>query len=256
MEVTAMLRLLPALVVFPCALAASDGRASITLDENNRFLPQLVFGGGWRTTVTLMNFDPFSAPVQVEFFATDGSPLRVPLEGIGTFDRLTVNVAGNGVMFLETPGDATGELAQGWARFHYPSGVKVGGAAILRQSVAGRPDFETAIPFTSDIRIRSGMVFDNTAGYTTAVAMVNPRDRGTIDVVVHFRDSAGGPIVTDAFTLQPREHRAYELRSRTSAIANRRGFAEFRVSGAGGFAYLGLLFNSSGAVTTMFSMAP
>jgi hypothetical protein len=244
------------LFFFAGILLAGDGGRSITVSETNKIVPQFVFGRLWKTTVTLVNFDPLSAQVPVEFFADDGSPLRVPLAGIGAVDKITLNVPGNGVYFLETSSDVPQEYVQGWARFNLPFGPKVGGAAVLRQRVEGRPDYEAAIPFASDLAYRSGMVFDNTAGYTTAVALVNPRDTGQINVNVTFRDASGGVLANDAFTLQPRQHTAYVLTLRTPLLANRKGLVEFRVDGAGGFSYMGLVFNSSGPFATMFSMEP
>jgi hypothetical protein len=251
-----MHRFFPALLFLAGSLPAADGGKSITISEGNRILPQLVFGRLWKTTVHLVNMDAFSAQVPVEFFDDSGAPLRVPLVGVGLVDKITVNVPGNGELVLETSSDVNEEFVQGWGRFILPVVPKVGGLAILRQRVAGRPDYEAAIPLSADTAYRSVMVFDNSAGYTTAVAVVNPRDAGLVDVTVTFRDASGNVIGNDAFQLAPRRHMTYTLPGRISSVGGLKGVAEFRSVGAGGFSYMGLLFNSSGPFTTMFTMEP
>jgi hypothetical protein len=45
---------------------------------NPLLLPQLVFGGGWATQVTIANTSPVAQTVRVDFFSSTGEPLPLP----------------------------------------------------------------------------------------------------------------------------------------------------------------------------------
>jgi len=124
----------------------------------------------------------------------------------------------------------------------------VGGLAIFRQRVSGRPDFEAASPLVGNIGSRFLLPFDNTQAFITGIALVNPSDR-QVNVQVSIRDENGVVLATPFVLLPAFGQTAFALPDRFSAAANRRGVIE--VSCATGVSGLGLRFNPSGAFTSL-----
>jgi len=189
-------------------------------------LPQLAFGGGWYTALYFSNPLEFPVSAVVNFIGNDGTPLAVPLAGIGSVSSRTVNLDPGATVILEAPN--TGDLVQGWAEANLPQGVV--GYAVFRQSVAGRADQEAVVPLTPESSQKADLVYDDTA-LTTSVAFLNPSNQGvTVSITAHGAD--GSQIGTSQVTLAARSKQAMILRnvSGLSGVAGRRGWATFSVS--------------------------
>jgi hypothetical protein len=72
-----------------------------------------------------------------------------------------------------------------------------------------------------------------------------------VSLTVIQRDDTGKQLATDTLTLSARGHTSFDLKSRWSALADRRGAIEVRRPTPGGFRLLGLRFNPQGAFTTV-----
>jgi len=132
--------------------------------------PQIADGGGWKTTITLVNMDQADAPYTLSFYGEDGKPMKLDIIGIGQGFQVqgTLNVRTSKV--LETVG-TTGTVNVGWALLDTFSFI--GGQAVFRQRVNGRPDFEAVVPIGDEFDDKFVLAFDN-AGNTTSMAIVNP----------------------------------------------------------------------------------
>ena len=189
-------------------------------------LPQLAFGGGWYTALYFSNPLEFPVTVVVSFMANDGSPLPVPLAGIGAVSSRTMNLDPFSTVILEAPN--TGNLVQGWAEASLPQGVV--GYAVFRQSVPGRADQEAVVLLTPESSQMADLVYDDTA-LTTSVAFVNPSNQEvTVSVTAHGTD--GSQIGTSQVTLTARSKQALILKSLDglSGVTGKRGWATFSVS--------------------------
>ena len=96
-------------------------------------LPQLAFGGGWYTAIYFSNTTNTAATAAVKFYGPDGSPLSVPLSGVGPVSQYTLTINPNATALLEAL-DAGG-LQQGWTEVTLPAGVI--GYGVFRQTVQG-----------------------------------------------------------------------------------------------------------------------
>ena len=248
------MRILSSFLMFcVCVFASGSGRY-VGFSSADDVIPHLVFGDTWNTAVTLVNLSNEEAEVPVEFFQQDGEPMLVPIADVGIFSELKVTIPAHGSVTFQTVGLSTDSPTQGWAKLDLTCCQEITGLAVFQQSIAGR-DSEAVVPFASSAADRSGMVFDNTEGFVTGVAMVNPSETSVSTVTMNFRLEDGRRIHLDQFIMDPREHRAFALNAAFPQTRNRKGTIEFIAHG-GGIALLGLRFSPRGTFTSFHSFEP
>ena len=235
-------------------IASGGGRKRIGADPFDEVIPQVVFGGGWSTSISITNLDDTSIRIPVAFRRTNGQVWSVPIVGRAASATHTVDIPAHGTAFLELP-DGSGDLQQGWAILDIPCCPNVGGFAVFRQSVPGRPDFEGVVPFADSFEERSVLMFDNTRGFATGIALVNPREFGGTLFTLVFRDEAGNRIHLDQITIPRQQQQVFVLADRFPQTANRRGSME--IQGVSSYiSALGLRFSPGGAFTSFHSFEP
>jgi hypothetical protein len=216
-------------------------------------VPQFVSGGGWSSTLTLINMEDAPIDVPIKFYDGDGQPWKAPLVGRDPVSSLMLTVQPKSTATLET--SPAGLLQQGWVYLDLPCCPDLSGMAIFKQVVAGRPDFEAVVPLVSSYDDRTWLLFDNTKSFATGVAIVNPRDWSSATVTIHIRDENGQRILLDQFTVGPLKRQVFDLSTRFPQALNRKGSIEFTCS-PGNLSVLGLRFNPGGAFTSVHSLEP
>jgi len=200
-------------------------------------LGQLAFGGGWYSAMYFSNGSPGAVSFPVNFFADQGTPLNVPSLGTTT----TVTVPAHGDAILEALN--VGLLAQGYAVFSMPIGVS--GYGVFRQSVAGKPDQEAVVPFSSAIARNVSLVWDDSNGLTTSIAFANPSTEAATGVIT-VTDNNGNAVGTSPISLAP-QSKTEAVMSGLPGLAGMiglRGTAVFTVT-SGNIVVLGLRFGAS-----------
>jgi hypothetical protein len=208
-----------------------------TPSGNMQVLPQLAFGGGWYSAMYFFNSGQSAASFPVRFYSSDGQPVMV-----GGADNRTVALAPGGTAIVEAPN--TGNLTEGWVAAEMPADVH--GHGVFRQSVSGRADQEAVVPMSGSTSRSAVLVFDDTGGLRTAVAVANPTT-SDLAVTIVARDENGQAIGSPAsLNLRARSKSAFVLAERPelSGITGRRGSVEFSVT-SGAVAVLGLRFGAS-----------
>src|SRR5205823_13733311 len=99
-------------------------------------------------------------------------------------------------------GTNIGNLVQGYATFTLPTGV--GGYGVFRQSVAGTPDQEAVVPFSSASVTTATLIFDETVS-TTAFAIVN-QSSAAASVRIMALGARGATIGQATLILPPLNH--------------------------------------------------
>ncbi len=210
-------------------------------------LSQIADGQGWKTTITLVNLDTVPATFTLNFFAGDGSILRLPIEGeTGRLESITRIIPVGGSRTIVTAG-TDNALSQGWAELS--SSQQVSGLGVFRQRVAGRPDQEAGVPVTTPAS-RFVLPYDNTQGFVSSMALVNTNGSLSRAISATPREEAGNTLLGDSVNLPARGHTAFEMAQRFPSMSGRRGSAEF-VSAGADFSALGLRFNPGGAFTSL-----
>ncbi len=234
------------------ASAKSGGgqRPQVVVFTGDDVIPQLVDGGGWKTTLKFVNLENHTVTFSILFNADDGSSLFIPIIGVGVVDSVDVTLQTAGSVTIETAARDP-QLAQGWALItRQNNSDSIGGFAIFRQRVPGIPDQEAVVPIVNKFESHFVLIYDNSGPFLTAIALANP-SQNLIHIPLTIRDESGQIIDQQSFTLGPYAHAAFSLPSVWSSTAGGRGAIEFLTSGFGVGA-LGLRFN--GAAFTSFDV--
>jgi hypothetical protein len=220
---------------------------------------QIVYGGTWQTTFTLINLDSTNlAGVTLTFFGDNGAPLNVPVVGFGSTSSYTFTIPASGSQnIVLSSGDP---LTEGWATMSVTSGT-VRGQGSFRSVTLSGATFETVVPLsTSGSAVciipfppPSNPVilipFDNTGGHNTSIALANTTNVA-LTVPIEFDDQTNRQLKTDSIVLQPMAHTAFTLASTYQVLAGTKGVIRIQAS-TSSLTVLGLLSNANNAITTI-----
>ena len=145
---------------------------------------QIASGGGWKTTLTLVNLSSTQNSLRVTFQGDDGRPLTLPLvvtqqgnpqaASASSVDR---TLGPGATLLIESEAPVSSATLVGWATVI--SSGPVSGFAIFRSRGQDGRDAEGTAPLESSSTSSLVLPFDNTAGFATGVALINPTaDRG------------------------------------------------------------------------------
>jgi hypothetical protein len=125
--------------------------------------------------------------------------------------------------------------------------------------VPGSPDFEGAVPLSSQSDRRFFLPFDQTNNAVTAYALANTSS-GTQQALVIFRDEGGNELRRATINFGGLAHQAFTL-AQFPELAGKRGYAEVTVPFTGlpatiitSVAAMALRFNPNGQFTTFFPL--
>jgi len=243
------------------ARQAGAGR-DVWVFETARVFPHLAVGPEWETSFVIVNMSLTSTQFNLGFFDTTGAPMTVSFtvgkEAVAAKDSfLTRTLAAEGSAIITVYNDGQ-PLRTGFALLEPPTDVtnfRLGGYAVFKQRVAGRPDFEAVVPLCDYDDWAVYLPFDNSSGLDTGMALVNPSKDQTATVDLFFIDEAGVQISKQALTLKPGEQTAFSLTAKYPGLAGKRGtiYAESSIDY---LSVLGLRFNlgGGGAFTSLPAM--
>lgn len=220
----------------------------VVVFPGDRVISQFVDGAGWSTSVFFVNLESHPVSFQLLFFTDDGNDMFVPIVGLGLVRQVNITLDTAGSTEFETAG-FSGTLKQGWALVSQTTNDTVGGMAVFRQHVPGRPDQEAVVPIVSQFDSHFVLLFDNTT-FITGIAIANPT-LNAVDIPVTIRDQAGLIIERRTISLESYSHTAFSLPDTWPSTNGLRGTIEFQTTGFG-VAALGLRFN--GAAFTSFNV--
>jgi glucose/arabinose dehydrogenase len=164
-----------------------------TAGAKTLYAPQYVSGGGYRSTLSIVNLDPVAGNLDLRLFADDGAQIG------GT---RTVTVSGNGKVYVDDPAffkDADGRVLQGCVQIS-SSRLHLAGSVVF--SAVGRNGFSAALPLSA--KFGRNLFFSQVASndrYFTGIAVINPQSAdATASVEVRGQD--GSLIASDTFTIR------------------------------------------------------
>jgi hypothetical protein len=220
--------------------------------DNARIFPFFASGGGWQSTVELINVFDASIRYTLRFRGINGQPAQVTFRAPD--GRVTVADSIEGQLADDASAkyvllDA-GALQTGWAVLEYDGESRIGGVLTFRQRVSGRPDFESSVALSRDDETRVYMPFDNTLSYATTLAITNPSASDNTDLQLRFWDASGSEILTRDIRLSAGTTIAFSLPERYPELAGRSG--QMRIESTGSrLSTIALRFNPGGAFNTV-----
>ena len=216
---------------------------------------QIASGGGWKTTLTIVNLSSTQNSVRVALRGDDGRALNLPVvitqqgnaQGAtaSSIERTMESGAG---LLIESEAPVASATQVGWAEVI--SSGPVAGFAIFRQRGLDGRDSEGTAPLDSSKTASLVLPFDNTAGFVTGVALVNSTTQAVV-VNAAIRDDNGAQIGLQAVALPAMGHTSFAI-DRFSITSGRRGIIEFQNTGGGAVTGLGLRFSPFGSFTSVF----
>jgi hypothetical protein len=218
-------------------------------------LSHIAAGGGWETSITLINLSSADTSVQVNFWSDSGVPLTLPLTyfQVGKPAQLTGSsiqqtIAGNAIFTVRTASPPSSQLAAGWAEVL--AGGSVAAFGIFNSQPFAAPNAEATVALETRQPASWIVPYDNTAGFVTGLAIANTSSSpASLNAIV--RDESGQQVATSPINLPAMGHTAFSLLDQFPALAGRAGTIQLQNPSGGSVAGLGLRFNPSGTFTSL-----
>lgn len=240
--------------VFVFAFAGLPVHAGAACASGPAF-PHVVDGGGWRTSFYLLNQSGADADYTLFFRDDAGKPVLLHLIDGRADNQISGTAPAGGISILETTGKDADALNAASATLKSAPPGTVTGFTILRERAKGGPDFETSIPLVPSSVGKWTIPFDNTAGFSTGVALaVSCLGQGSAPFSVLAFDEAGKQIGKASVNLPSGGHTAFLVADQLPAARDKRGV--IRISYDTPFSAVGLRFAPSGALATLPPVAP
>jgi hypothetical protein len=218
-------------------------KTSISTGFGDTVLAQIADGGGWQTTITVVNLRATPTTYSITCYGDGGAPQAFSWAGVGVYSSLYGSLSGFESFEIPTSGTATG-TTEGWCNVTSPGdgpnpstepNNDVGAFAVFSYAPTGQ---QVSVPATSWFLENSDnsliLAYDNTNGYSYGVALVDsntityrgePND--TVNVLIS--DQSGNLLVQDSFQIAPSGHFSFVLAQRYPTVTNTRGNAIFQI---------------------------
>jgi sugar lactone lactonase YvrE len=237
---------------------ADDNKiARVQVPARTGVLSHIAAGGGWNSTVSLVNMSSASVPARLAFYADDGSALSLPLTVTqqgraqsvtgSTLDR----VIGPNTTLLVDTGNQLASTVVGWA--DVTSVGPLGGFAIFRQTPQTGSPSEGTVPLQSQFPSTVTLAYDNMAGFVMGVALAN-LSTSSATITATMWDDSGNLLGTQIITIAGSGHTAFVLPTQLALTAGKRGIVKFQSAASGGLTGLGLRFSPFGTFTSVPTM--
>lgn len=244
-------------------ITSTDGSLTVNggadLQPSGMF-PHLAAGGGWKTSITLVNLSAEPSEAKLTFWDDGGAPLALPLTftpainlALATSSSATIVIPPNGLAVVETDLPENSDPLVGWARLTAPAAV-VGMANFRYQATAG-VNIEANVPLETRTPTSFVLPIDNTGGAATGVAVSNGSDTTAAVIAVTARDSFGKDLFIETISLPIRGHSSFNVDDRYPALKGNLGSLEFRNEAGANISVLGLRANSTGSLTSVLALA-
>jgi len=219
---------------------------------NGGALSHLTSGGGWETSIAVVNLGPTSTAMSLNFFGDSGSPLSLPItfppSSAAPANVTSVNqtLGSNAMLLLDTNPLASVPLSEGWANL--TSSGDVNAYEVFHYGPSGQ---EAVVPLQAGGGSSNLMIYDNTSLVNTlgtGVAIANGVNQ-TASVPFVFSDDAGTQIASGSISVPPLGHTAFTLSDQYPATAGKRGTLLFTTPPQGQISVLGIRANGNSFTT-------
>jgi len=219
------------------------------LGTQTLFMPQIVDGGGWQTTIGVTNTTGTTATATLQFLQTtdaagDTHPWTLPLvEAVSTEN---MQLAPGATVFLQTPGTAA-NLTQGVGELIASPGVLAYAIFTLKVS-GGENQDATALAVAPASQILVPFYNTNT-GFATSIAVVNANN-SALSLSATLLLSSGETVAEPPLNIPANGHAAFGLPMQFPQSAGQTGTLLLS-SSSGTFSVIGLRSNPTRAFTSI-----
>ena len=172
----------------------------------NAAVSHIADGGGWQTSITLMNLDSVPADFTMKFWSDGGDPLVMGTVGNGRLATVSGTLPVGGSRTIRSDGSPPIGVS-GWAEISSPQSVR--GLTIFRFNPSGQ---EASVPIAFSGARKLLLPFENGQGLALGVAVTNISATDATTVSLTIRDESGTLVGKPApLALGPRQHASFVL---------------------------------------------
>ncbi len=217
-------------------------------------LSQVASGGGWKTSLYLVNTSTASVPVVVKFWGNNGAQLPLPLTvtqlggtQVSTASSVSATVATNATLLIESSSQATTETT-GWAEVIATGNIT--GYGVFHYTSLSGDQSEGTLPLEATFQPTFILPYDAFGGFSSGVALTNLVSSQTVVTATAYNEN-GGQLATKTFTLPTNGHTSFLLADQFPGTISHRGIIEFRAPATANITGLGLRVNPEGGFTSI-----
>lgn len=195
-------------VVFSVGMAGGTTNTGLTAAITGPLVAQvpyyfshLAVGGGYQTTLTLVNYSPQPVTCVTNFYSDIGSPLSI-LFSQGSVSTRTDTLQAGQSIHDQTTSDPTVALTPGWAQATCTGPVQA--SVLYRLYQAGVPVGEASV----NAETAPTTLFATFAQTATGVAYANPSTTQSANITITVYDATGTRLGSQIVTLGPLAHGA------------------------------------------------
>jgi len=231
----------PALTTLPVLANMNAGGASIT---------HATYNGEFSSAFYIVNTGANATQFTMSFFDDAGNPFQAPLwlpqtGTITTTSNLSGSLAAGAILVAETVVEGRLGGISGSALLTTTGNVT--GFEIFHWIPNGQ---EASVPLETRAPNSFVLVYDNTDGVTTGVALANISSAAA-NLTIHLRDDSGALLLTTSIDLAARGHMSFMLPNNYSLSTGKRGTVEFVVPQDRKISAIGLRATTDGKLTTI-----
>ena len=217
-------------------------------------LSQVASGGGWKTSLYLVNASATSVPVVVKFWSNTGTQLSLPLSvtqlggtQISTGSSVNATVTANSTLLVESTSSATTETT-GWAEVIATGNIT--GYGVFHYTSLSGDQSEGTLPLEATFQPTFILPYDGVGGFSSGVALTNLVTTQTIVTATAYNEN-GGALAAKTITLPSNGHTAFALLDQFPSTISHRGIIEFKAPVTANITGLGLRINPEGGFTSI-----
>ena len=249
LSATALAQSSPKLSQETKALSTANGAAATP--QRAGVLSQIASGGGWKSSIYLINLTNAPQTVTVNFYADSGGALTLPLSVGGGAAAQASSMTGqtipaNSTLLIESTSNSTVDV-HGWA--DVLSSGAVTGYGVFHYTAANGAQAEGTVPLESSFANTFVLPYDNENQFAAALALVNLSSSQSASVTATAYDDHGNALATQSISIPQSGHTSALLANLIPNTASFRGFVEFTNSG-GNITGLGLRVSPQGGITS------
>ena len=213
-------------------------------------MAHVTYNQGWQTAFTLVNTGTSAAQATLSFFDDFGTPLMMSMTfpqtgAVSNSTTVTQTLAAGASLILETNGQDRYRAVTGSAQLTTTGNVS--GFAIFRYDPSQQ---EAVVPLETRNATSYTVVFDNTYGIATGLALANASDKA-VTLSLILRNDSGAQFAGGSISLPAHGHTAVILSDAYPGTAGIRGTVQIGALAGSQFSALGIRFTPSQNVTTI-----
>jgi hypothetical protein len=187
-------------------VAAGGGSST----SQSYYFSDLVFAGGFQTTLTYINYSPQAVTCVTNFFSDGGTALSIPFSQ-GTVTTRTDVIPPGGSVHDATIASLNAAVTQGWAQASCTGPVEAG--LLYRLFSSGTAIGESSVNAETAPTTEFATFAQATAANSTGIAYANPSTSQSATITLTAYNTAGSLLGSHIVTLGPLAHGASNVGS-------------------------------------------